>query len=85
MEGRWTINVCSGCGLLIPETFEYRHAGHGPELPVPVVPSDDAAIDRVAARLADEYMGGWANLDENTRGEIRGAAADLLRAAGETL
>lgn len=76
MDGRWTIHL-NKFGL--PSSAPVV-GGQS----VPVVPCDDAAIERVAVRLADEYMGGWAALDENTRAEIREAASDLLRTAGET-
>lgn len=73
-QGRWTIY---GQGP------DYQVVADGPRLPhdslVPVVPCDDAAVERVAAKLAElqGYHVGPLEID-------RRAARDLLRAAGET-
>jgi len=74
MKGRWTINVCSGCGQEIVETFEYRHFSHGPEARVPVVPCDDAALERAADEI--ERL-----MTDSTVWNVREAAERVLRAA----
>lgn len=76
MEGRWTIVTLHD----VPRAIE--SAGHVPAPgwgAVPVVPCDDAAVERVAAKLAaiQGYHVGPLEID-------RRAACELLRAAGET-
>lgn len=68
MEGRWTIAYVG--------YNEWRVDGPLPTTdPTPVVPCDDAAIERVHAVLLDAF---------GPIGDIREVAEDALRAAGET-
>jgi hypothetical protein len=73
MDGRWTINQGGAAG---PWTNE----------PMPVVPCDDAAIERAAQMLCREgmdYADGWVQGDTD-RDYPRLIAEAVLRAAGET-
>ena len=82
MEGRWTIVLDSHA-----TGFTQRVEGPGHE-GTPVVPCDDAAVERVAAELARQRGWVWAALSDRhhagTREALRDAATAVLRAAGET-
>lgn len=76
MEGRWTIWTDEDTGVA-----NIRIKGPDmPWQPVEVVPCDDAAIERVAAKLAEiqGYHAGPLEIDR------RSARALLRAAAGET-
>lgn len=72
LEGKWTITPIAGDGIVVDFTGDES---------IPVVPVDDAAVERVAAMLAEMqgyHPAGPLELD-------RRAARRLLRAAaGET-
>jgi hypothetical protein len=51
---------------------------------VPVVPCDDAAIERVAKALTDIAEDYWDEMDDYEREPYRARARKVLRAAGET-
>lgn len=83
MDGRWTITRCPTCGIYegpldAPALADCDDSADAWEI-VPVVPCDDAAIERVARRLAElqGYPTGPHHLDMV-------AAMEVLKAAGET-
>lgn len=82
MDGRWIVaNVGRG--------VEVRSITGGkacaPEGITPVVPCDDAAIERVAEKLHDLWGAGrWVHVSETERPAWLSEARDLLAAAGET-
>jgi hypothetical protein len=73
MRGRWDVFVCTGCGECTG-----RHAAcDAVREKTPVVPCDDAAVERAALAIAQEA--GHAS----TASYARRLAAAALRAAGE--
>lgn len=80
MEGCWTVYVCTGCGL---PTGRHKDCDALREA-VPVVPCDDAAVDRAAYALACLGNCGlpWAEIREQDREGWRARAQAVLRAAG---
>lgn len=74
MKGRWTI--CQGRGDLV-----IVHGYDGPD-GVPVVPCDDAAVERAAKAARDAYHEA---VDKHLLKELWPRVAEaVLRAAGET-
>lgn len=79
MEGRWTIRW---------QPFKYGMGGYKvggrepwpTEKPTPVVPCDDAAVERAAKAVSD----GWAIDEPDAPRTAREIAEAVLRAAGET-
>lgn len=83
MEGRWQVYLCGGCNRPAFGVGGDQHCTDTdrmePQQPVPVVPCNDAAIERVATKLAEiqGYHAGPLEID-------RRSARDLLRAAAGT-
>jgi len=82
MEGRWTIYQCPATGRVgLHDSFRTCDCP-APFKAVPVVPCDDAALERGAEaliRIAKRWgMGDWQPTG------ARELAAEVLRAAGET-
>lgn len=78
MDGRWTLDVCKICGRNCLGGFQcsrghgIRHVGK-----VPVVPCDDAALERAADEI--ERL-----MTDKTVWNVREAAERVLRAAAGT-
>jgi hypothetical protein len=86
LEGRWTIFVCTGCGGATGR----HNACDALREATPVVPVDDAAVERAARRLYDTddervRVDGveWENEPDGYRMLWRDKARDVFRAAGE--
>jgi hypothetical protein len=88
MQGRWTIHVCKDCGQRAhyqDRCPKDKRRIWTEQVPVPVVPCNDAAIERVAVVLCDEsdrFV--WQTAHERVRECYRELAGQALRAAGET-
>lgn len=76
LQGRWTV-------WLKPDGEESFDAHESAE-PMPVVPCDAAAIERVAAELARQRGWTWADAGDGVRTALTVVAAKALRAAGKT-
>lgn len=82
VEGRWYVNDDgSGGGVraILPRWLTPFDKGY-----VPVVPCDDAAIERVARALFEDYSSEYETTWEQDRDAFMTAAEKVLRAAGET-
>jgi hypothetical protein len=78
MEGRWMIRLDAANGLALTDSWSTG------DREVPVVPCDDAAIERAARALCDDEQEAWDALDVMEHTIYRGKAFKALRAAGET-
>jgi hypothetical protein len=79
MEGRWKVWVDAELGCLADENNP-RMA----DFEVPVVPCDDAAVERVARVLCRQRGYDWGTAGDGLRAALTAAADQALRAAGET-
>lgn len=74
VEGRWTVFVCTGCG----ECTGRHNACDAKREATPVVPCDEAAIERAMPALAatdSDYR-------YVSKADLRAAVVEVLRAAG---
>jgi hypothetical protein len=77
LEGRWIIFVCTGCG----EATGRHQACDAKREATPVVPVDEAAVERVAQAIYEAGRGDWQGFRDAQR--AREVAEFVLRAAGE--
>lgn len=73
IEGRWEIFVCTGCGGATGRHAECDALRER----TPVVPCDDAAVERAARAVVDNY-----SYDDDDPNWARDLAEAVLRAAG---
>jgi hypothetical protein len=87
MAGRWTLQRCNGCGRVAVGRAgtEWCHDTERMETqtPVPVVPCDDAAVERVARVLCSQHGYSWDDAGDGLKAALVAAADQALRAAGE--
>jgi hypothetical protein len=81
MKGAWSIYVCTGCGGATGR----HNACDAIREQTPVVPCDDAAVERAARALAakDGYPNWEKYLDDEDREWYVVAATNAFSAAGE--
>lgn len=79
MDGRWEVQFCGDCSEQYDEKSHIDCNPRRTDHCVPVVPCDDAAIERAVDALRDRYGREW-KPERQARGDVlavlRGAAGD---------
>lgn len=86
MEGRWKIDVCEECDeRVLAKGYSCRHLHLGPDKIVPVIPCDDAAVERALGSMMNAmHARAVANETGGGAPSVRDMVIDMFRAAGET-